>query len=232
VRLLLPSALFATLGLAQTAPPTFEAAVIKPSITTDGGSSWRIQPGRIVMENETLRQMIQQAYGLQDYQYSGPVWLENDRYYLEGKAETKDPNQLILMLQNLLTERFKLAVHREPKPVSGYALVVAKSGLKIKPAEGEGWNFNSNKTRIRVTHANMTEFAKYLSNEIKQPVVDETGVKDAFTFELQYANPRESSDTNLPTIFTALTEQLGLKLEPRKVPVEILIVDHVERPIL
>jgi uncharacterized protein (TIGR03435 family) len=183
-----------------------------------------------------MRQMIQQAYGLQDYQYSGPAWLENDRYYLEGKAETNDPNQLTLMLQNLLTERFKLVVHRESKPVSGYALVVAKSGLKIKPAEGEGRNFNSNKTRMRVTHSNLFEFAKYLSNEIKQPVADETGVKDAFTFELQYAQllpgGDETADTTLPTIFTALTEQVGLKLEPRKVPVEVLIVDRAERPIV
>ena len=90
------------------------------------------------MENETVRQIIQQAYRLQDYQYSGPLWLEDGRYKVEAKAETTDPNRLMLMLQNLLAERFKLVVHRQSKPVSGYALMVAKGGLKIKPGRWRG----------------------------------------------------------------------------------------------
>lgn len=228
IRLLL---VYAVVSAAPGQSQTFEAATIKPSSSTSNGSSWRVQPGRITMENETIRQIIQQAYRLQDYQYSGPAWLEDGRYNVEAKAETKDPNQLMLMLQNLLAERFKLVVHRQSKPVSGYALVVAKGGLKIKPVDGEGSNLNSNKTRLTATHIDTTQLTMHLATVLAQPVVDETGVKDSFTFVLQYADPRYPADDSLPTIFTALAEQLGLKLEARKVPIEVLFVDHAERPI-
>jgi uncharacterized protein (TIGR03435 family) len=223
------------LCLAQ--PPAFEAATMKPNPTGNKGSSWNLRPGSLTVDNMTLDQIIRAAYSLQDYQYSGPAWLENERYNINATAGVKgDGKLLIAMFQTLLAERLKLEVHHESKSVSGYALTVTKGGLKIQPADGEGWNFQSGKTRVVVTHASLAEFAKFLSNALARPVIDDTGTTGNFTFTLNYADPRspepEQSDVNgaLPSIFTVITEQLGLKLEPRKVPVDVLVVDHAERP--
>jgi uncharacterized protein (TIGR03435 family) len=236
-RLLAYAILPAALCLAQTATqPTFEVASIKRG-TPGNGSSWRVQPGRLTMENESIKQIVQAAYSLQDYQYSGPAWLEGERYNIDAKADHRgDGKQLLLMLQNLLSERFKLVVHHESKSMPGYALVLAKSGLKIRAVEGEGSNTNESRNKLTATHIDMARFTKFLANLLSLPVVDETGVKDSFSFVLQYVNPRSErtekadGDEVLPTIFTALTEQLGLKLETRKVPVDVLVVDRAERP--
>ena len=224
--------------LAQSAAnPTFEVAAIKPSTATDNHSSSHSNNGRITMDNLTLKQIIVNAYRIQNHQFVGPAWLENERYNINAKADAKvEYAELMAMLQNLLAERFKLVVHHESKSVPGYALVVSKGGLKVKPVEGEGSSMNSNNTKLTATHVNTDRISKYVSSVLGQPVLDETGVKDSFSFVLEYADPRpgreEKSDSGatLPTIFTALNEQLGLKLETRKVPIDIVVVDHIERP--
>jgi uncharacterized protein (TIGR03435 family) len=236
--LLFYAALPAALCLAQSAaPPAFEVAAIKPSTATDNHSSSHSNNGRITMENLSIKQIILNAYGIQNHQYSGPAWLENERYNIDAKADTKvEYKELMTMLQTLLADRFKLKVHHESKSVSGYALVVARGGLKVKPVEGEGSSMNTNNTKLTATHVDPQRMARYVSGLLGQPVVDETGVKDSFSFVLEYADPRpgreERSETGatLPTIFTALNETLGLKLEPRKVPIDVVIVDHAERP--
>jgi uncharacterized protein (TIGR03435 family) len=226
--------------MAQPGPqPAFEVASIKPNTTGESGSNWNVSPGGVRVVNMSLRHIIQAAYSVQDYQYSGPGWLENERYNIDAKPETKaeSGNQILLMLQTLLAERFKLVVHRESKPVSGYALIVAKSGLKINPVEGEGWNLNSQKrdTKLTATHIGMPQLATFLARLLSQPVVDQTNVTGRFDFVLEFADPRpnraETGDgiAPLPSIFTVLSEQLGVKLEGRKVPVEMLIVDRAER---
>jgi uncharacterized protein (TIGR03435 family) len=224
--------------LAQpAAKPTFEAAAIKPSTANDNHSSSHSNNGRITMDNLTVKQLILNAYRIQNYQYAGPSWLENERYNINAKADTKvEYAELMAMLQNLLAERFKLVVHHESKSVPGYALVISKGGLKVKPVEGEGSSMNSNNTKLTATHVNTDRIAKYVANVLGQPVLDETGIKDSFSFVLEYADPRpgreEKSDSGatLPTVFTALNEQLGLKLESRKIPIDIVVVDHIERP--
>jgi uncharacterized protein (TIGR03435 family) len=223
-------ALLPALALAQ---PAFEAASIKPNTTADKGSNWRVGPGGLSVNNMPIDQIIRAAYGLQDYQYSGPAWLENERFNIEAKPAGKvDGEQMRAMFQNLLADRFHLTVHRETRSIAGYALVVAKNGLKIHPAEGEGWNMKTSKTHAAVTHASMPQIATFLATVLVRPVADETGVKDSFTFTLDYADPRspDPEKDTLPTIFTALGEQLGLRLETRKIPVEVLLVDRVERP--
>jgi uncharacterized protein (TIGR03435 family) len=227
-------ALLPALCLAQT----FDVASVKANTTGNKGSRWNVSPGGITVENMTIDQIIRAAYGLQEYQYTGPAWLENERYDINAKppAGKFDGDQMGAMFQHLLADRFKLAVHHESKQVSGYALIVARGGLKIHPVEGEGWNFQSGKTRVVATHANPAQFAKFLAGALGRPVIDETGVKDSFTFTLEYSDPKSqepqqtSAGDVLPSIFTILTDQLGLKLEPRKVPVDVLVVDHTERP--
>jgi len=231
LRILFVPALLSAACLAQ---PAFEAAAIKPSSAPDGSSSTHSNNGRIRMENVNLRQIVMMAYRLQNYQYVGAASLENDRYNIDAKAEEKVKDaEMMQMLQTLLAERFKLKIHHESKQVSGYALLVAKGGLKVKPVEGEGSGMNTNNTKLTATHVNMDRLSKWVSNVLHQPVNDETGVKDSFSFVMEFENPRPGRDekeTTLPTLFTALTETLGLKLEPRKLPIDVVVVDHAERP--
>jgi len=224
------------LCVAQSAAlPTFEVAAIKPSTTNDNSSSWNSRNGRLAVQNNSIKQIIMSAYSLQEYTYSGPAWLEGERYNIDAKADEKVPREVLQqMVQALLVERFKLKFHREQKLVPGYAMVVAKSGLKVKPVEGEGSSMSSNDTKLTAKHVDMPRIAVFASRVLGQPVIDETGVKDGFDFVLEFdRRQRTESDPNapaLPTIFTALSEQLGLKLEPKKVPLDVLVVDHAEKP--
>jgi uncharacterized protein (TIGR03435 family) len=152
---------------------------------------------------------------------------------------------LAARLQAFLAERFKLVTHRETQERKGYALVVAKSGPKMKPAK-DGPPVRSAIDpggSLRARSVEMDTFAQGLGeNVVGQPVVNETGLAGSYEFTLTYAPMMSTlfglpftpppTDSNLPSVFTALEEQLGLKLEPRTVPVEIVVIDHVEHPVL
>jgi uncharacterized protein (TIGR03435 family) len=138
------------------------------------------------------------------------------------------------MMQILLVERFNLAVHRETKTSQGFAMVVAKNGLKIQPVEDTGGHrTNASNGSIRLERATMPQFADTLTRQLRQPVQDATGLKGVFNFTLTYTPDRGQNANGAEqaglSVFTALQEQLGLRLEARKVPVEILVVDHCDR---
>ena len=124
------------------------------------------------------------------------------------------------MLQNLLAERFKLSLHEETREVSGYALVVAKGGPKSRVFAG--------KTAVACGASSTEELARCLSSRLGQPVVDKANITER-NLSLTLASLGENQP-DTPSIFTVLEEQLGLKLESRKVPLKILVIDHVERP--
>jgi uncharacterized protein (TIGR03435 family) len=174
-----------------------------------------------------------------------PVWSRSERYAVAAKAEdgvrlTRET--LALCLQRFLAERFKLVTHRETQQRKGYALVVAKSGPKMKAAKDGPPMMSSFDPRgsLRARSVEMDTFAQTLGQAIlggalgggqMVAVVNETGLAGTYEFTLTFA-PEGSTDSSLPSVFTALEEQLGLKLESRTVPVEMLIIDHVERPVL
>jgi uncharacterized protein (TIGR03435 family) len=148
------------------------------------------------------------------------------------------------MLRALLEDRFKLTLHREKKELPGYALVIGKSGLKVHEVEHEGKSWTRfGRGSLNGHEVSMSALADRLAGRLGRPVVDDTGVKGSFDINLEWTpdqsqprGPKESAeplpvdDGAGPTIFTALQEQLGLKLEPRKGPVEILVIDRVEKP--
>jgi uncharacterized protein (TIGR03435 family) len=141
------------------------------------------------------------------------------------------------MLQALLTDRFKLSLHRESKEMSVYALVAGKNGPKVKTAESaSGISSHSDGGPIHVSATvGMDGFANYLSQRLDRPVLDQTGLKGLFEIKLDWSpdsiqRPGANDDLQGPSIFTALQEQLGLKLEGRKAPVEVLVIDHAEMP--
>ena len=207
----------------------FEVASIKPSDAPDGSSSGiTTTPGRISAHNVTLRRCVRGAWDLEDAQiFGGPKWFDEDRYNIDAKAAgSAGDHDLMIMLQALLAERFKLVVHREQRTFSGYALVVGK-GLKAKPSEGNGSSINSTRKSIAAHGCTMAHLAEKLSEALHVAVVDQTGIPGGFDFMLEWSPEDMASG---PSLFTALQEQLGLKLQASKVPVEVVVVDRAEKP--
>ena len=138
------------------------------------------------------------------------------------------------MLKTLLGERFQLATHREVRTMPAYALVTAKDGLTIKEVEpGEG-NTNTSGSRFTGTKITINRLTRFLSRLLDLPVIDKTGTQGVFDIDLHFAWEELSAEapkqpSNGPSIFTALQEQLGLKLQSEKLPVEVVVVDHIER---
>ena len=185
------------------------------------------------------------AYGVQDYQISGgPSWLRADRFDIAAKAETSSSSdQMMAMLQILLVDRFKLAVHREFKESAGYAMVAAKNGpglieakdgeesrlremVKQEPGKGTVRHFVGQKT-------SMSQVAQWLGKLLRRPVLDTTGLTRDYDFDVEWvpdAGVVSLSDGFFDPLLDALQARLGLRLESRKGQIEVLVIDHAEKP--
>lgn len=222
----------------QDTRPAFDAASVKPNTSGSGSSSSNGSKGQIVMINLTLKRLIERAYNVQPFQVTGPEWMESVRFDIVAKypPDTKSEDRP-LMLKALLEDRFKLAVHRETKEMPGYALVVAKGGFKLKPVEPGGTSTNSHgehaQTTLTATKTSMASLADSVARELGVTVADRTGLGGVYNFELRWTsqdqNPDNAAADDPPSLFAALQETLGLRLQPQKVPVEIIVVDHAER---
>jgi uncharacterized protein (TIGR03435 family) len=211
----------------------FEVASIRPA-KQDGSHDSDTYQGRWVTHNLTLKRLIAMAWDVDDSVVAGgPNWLDSDSYDINAKIPADYANatrdQFLHMIQSLLADRFRLAIHREPRQITGYALVPAKTGSKMataRPSES-GSDFSSNGTRLKATSVTMEAFAKRLSRnrDIGKVVIDKTGFTGKFDFELDWASAQQDSDEH-PSIFTAIQEQLGLKLESAKVPIEAVVIDR------
>jgi uncharacterized protein (TIGR03435 family) len=228
---------------ASAAAQSFEVATIKPSQpqSADRQISGFQTPagGRLNSVSTSLRMMITFAYNVKDYQVSGgPGWANSEPYDITAKAAgNATPAQLRLMLQTLLTERFKLALRHETKEAPIYELVVAKGGPKIKEDTTSARRITNYNGRggVMVQKASLADFAQLLGGSLTgRPVVDKTGLQSTYSFKLDFApdigEAGVSPDPNAPSLFTALQEQLGLRLQPAKGPVENLVIEGAERP--
>lgn len=242
---------------AQDPPKEFEVASIKPAAPGAHGVRLQITPGGgFVGTNITVKFLIQQAYGVRDFQISGgPSWIGSEHYDINAKAEgTTSADQLKPVIQALLADRFKLTIHRDTKELPMYTLVVAKGGPKLQESAspagppgpggpGKGGMIRMGRGMINGQQMSMTMFATQLAQQLGRSVTDKTGLSGSYDLKLEWTPdesqspfPRDPAaeaahpiDTNGPTIFTALQEQLGLKLESQKGPVEILIIDRIEK---
>jgi len=188
--------------------------------------------GIFTMREVTLALAIAWSFGLdQDRLSGGPDWLDHQCYAISAKAEgdvALSYEQIRPLMQQLLQERFHLTYHRETQDRKGYALVLAKGGPKLTPAKdgaSYGYIFSD---RIQMPNISLQGLASTVGSVLRQPVIDQTGVKGNYEIKLQYA-PMDATDSSLPSIFTALDEQLGLKLVSQKVQVEIFVIDHVDK---
>jgi uncharacterized protein (TIGR03435 family) len=285
LRTLTALAAFCAVASAQPpASPTFEVASIKPAAPQQAGRMMMRQrggpgtpdPSQYSVENFPLSRVIQQAYGVQSYQVSGPSWIDSERYDIVAKlAPGTTKEQFQLMLQNLLAERFKLVVHRETKELPTYALVVGKGGPKMKESPkadpdaqpdapppqpqigrdgklqiargGRGMMvmMGPKGLHAEAARSTMTQLCDFLSNQLGRPVVDETHLTAQYDYALDFSPEGLATMKGVMmapppgagggpagdggpegggSIFTAV-QDLGLKLEPRKGPVALVVVD-------
>jgi uncharacterized protein (TIGR03435 family) len=238
---LLCGALAATGTHAQSASPAFEVASIKENTSGSQNSSNRTAGERYSGTNVSLVSLLRIAYAVQEFQIAGyPAWAETDKFDVEAKMESgANLRDFPLMLQKLLAERFKLVVHREPRQAPIYTLAVMKDGPKFKPGDPSNCNersggFNASPTEINGTCVSMDQFAARLSRSIGTHVVDGTSLKGVFDFKVSWlADDRFSgrgASAN-PTLFTAIQEQLGLRLQSGRGPVDTLVIDRAEKPV-
>ena len=229
-------------ALAQT--PAFDVASVKPSppSVTDrlDINLGTLSHGVVTLTNTTLSECIQYAYGLvSEDQISGPDWIHDRQLRVDIEAKTS-PNtpldQVLLMMQALLSERFHMQFHREPKPVRHLELTVGKKGSKM-PESQEGATLRPNtynRGRLFYDRRTMHTFAVLLSRQLKQPVIDLTGLTGFYDVHLEWApdDPSGLPATDaapLPDIYQAVEEQLGLHLESKKTPIEIIMIDRADR---
>lgn len=220
---------------AQNGPPVYEAASIKVSTAPNNNSSTNGSKGQIVFTNVTLHRLIERAWGVKPIQVSGPGWLDDVRFDIAAKypPDTKSDDRW-LMLRALLQERLKLAVHTETRDLPGYALVVAKGGFKLRPVDpADGSDTNHNGGRIHTLVAKRTPLstlAEVLTRSLGELVVDRTGLNAVYDFDLRWSQDEQTDGPDgAPSIFSALQETLGVKLQAQKIPMEVVVVDRAER---
>jgi uncharacterized protein (TIGR03435 family) len=228
---------------AQVKPLEFDAATLKRSLPPSGDSIninlGTALNGKVALTNATLSDCIKFAYGIvADAQLSGPDWINSGtlRYDIVGQAPRETPrDQLLLMLQTLLAERMKLALHREQRELRYVALIPGKTGLKLQPTPpGTAPAFEPSVAgRIVRLQMSMQTLAKLLSRFERQTVLDMTGLDGPFEVHLEWSpddtGKQDAGQKTRPSLATAVQEQLGLRLEARKGPVEVLVVDSAER---
>lgn len=192
----------------------------------------------MTLDNVSLKDCLKRAFELQDFSLSAPAWLDSARFNIVAKPPAGSlPSQYGAMLQSLLMERFKLAYHRETKVMPAFALVVDKKGLKVKPlAEGAGTRgaWSTGAGMVQAKGVTMDAFARLLAKQLNHPVKDTTGLDGVYDIDLRFVPDSAPADRPPDTreassLLTALPEQAGLRLETAKLPVEILVVDRIER---
>jgi uncharacterized protein (TIGR03435 family) len=231
-----PLAAFVFLAvLAQADQLAYEVVSVKVSdspSTGIGGDAFIRSGGAIALRNVTLHFLINMAYELPDYRLSGgPSWIDTLRYNVDAKPSSRVSRPVALrMMQTLLADRFGLQVHHENKTVGGYRLTAPKGDAKmVKLSPNDGIGFRLMQPGRIEGHGTMAMLATTLQGTMRAPVDDATGLKGAYDMSLEWTLD-ETSDDGKPSIFSALNESLGLVLKAEKVPIDVLVIDHAEKP--
>jgi len=247
----IPSPPAALKPMAATADPTFEVATIKPSNPGQQGKLFTVRGRQIMTVNTTVGDLVAFAYGVHPRQIvRGPGWLETDKFDIAGEPDIEGvPNQAQMrkLVQKLLADRFKLVFHREQQELSIYSLVVGPKGPTLTKSSADPNGLPSLLFRglgsLPASNATMADFATVMQTAVlDRPVVDRTGLTGRYDFtltwtpdETQFASmgikvPPPPADATAPSLFTAVQEQLGLKFEPARGAVDVIVIDGVEHP--
>jgi uncharacterized protein (TIGR03435 family) len=214
--------------------PVFEVASIKPSPPDYVGFQSYVKGDRYTAMAATIRNLVGFAYGIRDFQISGgPGWSATAAYNIDAKMDAAaPPNQVRQMMQSLLADRFNLQFHRVTQNRAGYALMIDSNGSKLVESKNPGPGLASGfKDRMIARGTNMELLAQAFSSRLESPVTDRTELNAIYDFTLTWTPDEAAADSLGPSMFTALREQLGLRLEPAKnIPVDTLVIDHVDKP--
>ncbi|MGA2651750.1 MAG: TIGR03435 family protein [Terracidiphilus sp.] len=240
--------------MAANADPSFDVATIKPSQPGRQGKGFGFQAGHFRTINTNMNDLIAFAYGLHSKQIvDAPAWFGTDLFDIEAKPDTEGRpslKQMGIMVQKLLTERFQLKFHHDTRELSVYAITVAPGGPKMTKTTSAVTDqqafFFRGLGDLTVRNMDMKSFASWMQNGVMdRPVVDQTGLTDRYDFPLKWtpddsqfvqfrgvaAPPAPTEDPNAPpSLYTAVTEQLGLKIGPAKLPDDVIVIDHAEKP--
>jgi uncharacterized protein (TIGR03435 family) len=235
---------------AQATPPAYDVMTIKPNNSGSGGTSYGGHGDSFMAQNLSLKMLLQYAYDLNEDSIVGiPSQLDSKRFDIKAKISDPDLDALKklsekqgrLMVLPLLTERFQLKTHMETRPGPVYELVVAKGGSKLKPSTDQdsrangslGTSSDGKSSKITAKCMPISSLAKVLTDQLHRPVIDKTALTGNYDLTLQWTpddSPASTDANAAPSIYTAVQEQLGLKLQPAKAPVEVLVVDHAAMP--
>lgn len=241
------------MAMPADAKPKFDVVTVKPSDPTRPGKLFTIRGRHLMTINTNVNDLVTFAYGLHVKQIVGaPEWFSTDKFDVDGVPDVEGSpsgDQMRLLIQDLLTKRFQLAFHHDQKELNVYALTVAKTGPKMsvttsQPSDSRNFMFRG-LGKLVVTNNTMEDFCRGMQGAVMdKPVVDQTGLKDRYDFNLNWT-PDQSQFTAMganvpqpnlddpnapPSLYTALQEELGLKLEPTKAKAQAFVIDHVEKP--
>lgn len=232
--------------------PEFDVSTVKVNNTGSGSSRLSIRDDTLLATNVPVIALLEAAYDIRRDEIVGmPRWGVEGRYDVVAKMVDFDPEMMKglssaereAMLQHLLAQRFHLQAHVENRTLPLLNLVLTKDGIKFtewqQPPAGEPDNaghFSAHNDELTATGVGMQALARFLSGQTHMPVVDKTGLTGKYNIYLKWQRREEGQqsglhDETLPDIYSALPEQLGLKLESGKGPVDVLVVDHIEQPV-
>jgi uncharacterized protein (TIGR03435 family) len=240
---------FPLLLAGQSSPsPAFEVASVKQNNSPDQRSSFQTSPNGVTITNYRLQFLIPNVYNVPVYAVSGaPGWLSSNKYDIVARApEGSSKEQFALMLQQLLADRFKLKFHREQKDLSGYALMPAKDGPRVKvekhdQPEADDGRVGAGQGQVHGHMISSATLAQVLSLYLNRPVLDQTGIDGTFNVDLKWTpdatdrtpGPPQpdapASDPQGPSLFSALEEQLGLRLAGQRTSVQMFVIDHIDQ---
>jgi uncharacterized protein (TIGR03435 family) len=219
-------------------PSKFDVTSVKPVITARDSSRTNIEHGSLTATNITIRGLIRLAFDVRDYQIlNAPGWIDGEHYDIAAKAAAAHDftdKEMEPLIQDLLKDRFGFRYRRDTRNVSGYALLVAESGARLKAVDKNAppgtsiTTHSSGKVVVDSKKMSMTRLAVVLESLLKQPVTNDTGLAGDYAVQLEFdagLNP----DSSLPSVFTAMKE-LGLRLQTGKVPVAMILLEEVRRP--
>jgi uncharacterized protein (TIGR03435 family) len=231
--------------MARDADPGWEVVTVRPSDPNETNQAFHVEGRHVLIQRETVEYMLMVAYGLQRNQIANaPDWVKTENFDADGVPDTDgQPSvpQFQVMVRKLLEQRFGLKAHKEQREMEVYALRVGKDAPKLTPSKSDPNTLPSQDIYgkgvgrvLKFTNVSMGDFALMMLFEVQRPIVNQTGLNGRYDFDLRFTKDEQAAaaaEANAPPgLFTAVQEQLGLKLDAVKAPAPVLVVDHVERP--
>lgn len=237
------NAIQAAKPMAKSADPSFEVAAIKPSEPTNRSDGFHLNGRHVSIENQTVLSLIHFAYAVNESQIvNAPKWFGEQRWDIDGIPDVEgepDVNQYQRMVQKLLTTRFGVKMHPDKRELSRYSLTIAKGGPKLKKSTSDpragmdenGWGQGSQRY-MEFTNTNMSDLTLCLQTAADKPVINETNLAGRYDFLLHWTpnEARATEPNDAPGLFTAIQEELGLKLDATRGPTDVLVIDAATKP--